>query len=90
MQTMMSADGSAMSASQPIKSNGGSSQYYELPDDASELGDLINHRNMNFNMGNIFKAVYRMGQKEGNTREYDLNKIIFFAQMEKKRLGFKP
>lgn len=76
-------------APSPITSDGGSSSYYELPENAEELGDLINYRDMNFNIGNIFKACYRMGLKSGNGPEYDLNKIIFFAEMEKKRLGIK-
>jgi hypothetical protein len=42
--------------------DGWSSDYYKLPNDASELGDLIEHRNMNFNVGNIFKAAYRLGK----------------------------
>ena len=41
---------------------------------------------MNFAIGNIFKACYRMGRKEGADELYDLNKIIFFAKREKKRI----
>jgi len=70
----------------PTNTGGWSSAYYVLPPSAKELGDLINHRNMNFNMGNIFKACYRMGHKEGVSAEYDLDKIIWFAEQEKKRL----
>tara|TARA_R110002096_G_scaffold434707_2_gene657608 strand:+ start:131 stop:400 length:270 start_codon:yes stop_codon:yes gene_type:complete len=70
-----------------ISSTGGSTKYYELPDDAKELQDLIEHKNMNFAVANIFKAAYRLGQKEGNTDEYELNKIKFFAQRELDRLG---
>lgn len=71
-------------------SDGGSTSYYQLPEGATELFDLINHRNMNFSVGNIFKACYRMGEKEGIDDIYDLKKIIFMAEQELKRLGHKP
>ena len=65
---------------------GWASDYYELPPNAKELGDLIEYKDMNFNVGNIFKAAYRLGDKEGVTEEYDLNKIIYFAERELKRI----
>jgi hypothetical protein len=69
-----------------VKSDGWSTSYYEIPEGTKELQDLIEHKNMNFAVGNIFKAAYRLGDKEGTTREYDLNKIIFFAERELVRL----
>lgn len=63
-----------------IKSDGGSSSYYELPKWASEIQDLIEYKNMSFALGNIFKACYRFGEKDGTDQLYDLNKIIFFAE----------
>ena len=69
-----------------IASDGLSTQYYELPEDASEIQDLIEHKNMNFAVGNIFKACYRLGEKAGQDNLYDLNKIIWFAEREKRRL----
>jgi hypothetical protein len=68
-----------------ITSNGWASDYYKLPDSAQELGDLIEYKDMNFNVGNIFKAAYRLGEKDGTTPEYDLHKIIYFAQRELNR-----
>ena len=66
-------------------SNGGSTpEQYSLPEWAEELQDLIEYRNMNFAIGNIFKACYRMGIKNDNL--YDLNKIIWFAERERDRL----
>jgi hypothetical protein len=62
--------------------SGGSNAYYKLPEGAKELGDLIEFKNMNFNVGNIFKAAYRLGEKAGNTKVYDLEKIIWFAKRE--------
>ena len=64
-------------------SNGWSTGYYELPEDATELQDLIEYREMNFAMGNIFKACYRTGHKDTASKLYDINKIIWFANREK-------
>lgn len=64
--------------------NGGSTHYYQLPEGAKELQDLIEAQGMNFAQGNIFKAIYRRG---GHSEyERDLNKIIFFAERELKRI----
>lgn len=67
-------------ATAPVSSDGGSSSYYNLPDYAQELNDLIEAKGMSFARANIFKAVYRMGEKDGIDAEYDINKIIFFAE----------
>lgn len=70
-----------------MKNRGGSTpEQYALPCWAEELQDLIEYRNMNFALGNIFKACYRMGTKEGADPLYDLNKIIYFAERERNRL----
>lgn len=61
-------------------SDGGSTGYYKLPEGATDLQDLIEHKRMSFTRGNIFKATYRLGEKDAATEEYDLNKIIWFAQ----------
>jgi len=63
----------------PIVSDGGATSYYQIPEGATELNDLIEAKGMGFALGNIFKACYRMGEKDGAGIDYDLNKIIFFA-----------
>ncbi len=73
--------------SNPRDHVGGASEYYQLPPDAAEMQDLIEYRQMNFAQGNIFKAIYRLGQKGGTSYAYDLNKIIWYAQRELNRLG---
>lgn len=60
-------------------SDGGSTDYYTIPEGASDLLDLIEHKKMDFSTGNIFKACYRLGEKSGTSKLYDINKIIFFA-----------
>jgi hypothetical protein len=61
------------------KSDGGSTSYYELPEHATELKHLIAHRGMSFARGNVFKACYRLGEKEGADILYDLRKMRFFV-----------
>jgi len=67
-------------------SDGGSTSYYELPPGATELNDLIEHKNMPFWRGNIFKASYRLGEKDCAEEEYDLRKIIYFAERRLKQI----
>lgn len=66
-------------------SDGGSTDYYQLPQGSKDLQDIIEAKDMNFSIGNIFKACYRLGEKQGTSREYDLRKIIFFATRELNR-----
>ena len=63
---------------------GSTPSQYALPKGAAELQDLIEFREMNFAMGNIFKACYR--KKDAVDRLYDIRKIIWFAQREEQRL----
>ena len=66
-----------------IKSDGGGgANYYDLPKGASQLQDLIEHRNMNGNIKDIFKACFRLGVKEGTTEDYDMRKIVYYALRE--------
>lgn len=69
-----------------VTSDGSSTDYYQLPSDASDLLDLIEHKNMSFGVGNIFKACYRLGEKSGTDAAYDLRKMIFFATRELARI----
>lgn len=66
------------------QTGGSTPSQYGLPEGATELQDLIEYREMNFSIGNIFKAAYRLGTK--NPDEYELRKIIWFAERELKRI----
>jgi len=68
------------------KSDGSSTDYYKIPIGSTDLIDLIEHKNMNFAIGNIFKACFRLGEKANTDRAYDLRKILFFAQRELDRI----
>lgn len=69
-----------------IKSNGWSTDYYLVPEGTKEIQDLIEHKEMNFAVGNIFKACYRLGVKDGIDALYDMRKIMWYAERELKRL----
>ncbi|MAN62770.1 MAG: hypothetical protein CMI60_12585 [Parvibaculum sp.] len=64
--------------------NGGSSSYYQIPPDCKTLQDIIVKQGMDFTQGNIFKAAYRWDKKPN--LEYNLNKIIWFAEDALRRL----
>jgi len=74
-------------SAQTCEPGGSTPDQYGLPEGASELQDLIEYREMNFALGNIFKACYRLGQCSHSDARRDLNKIIWFAEREKQRLG---
>jgi|TARA_B110000208_G_scaffold97223_1_gene121631 hypothetical protein len=61
-----------------VLSDGGSTSYYELPTHAKELRHLISAKGMSKSRGDIFKACYRLGEKDGVDTAYDLNKMLFF------------
>lgn len=67
-------------------SNGASARYYELPVGSSELQDLISAKNMNAQIGEIFRECYRYGKASHCDELRGVNKIIFYALAEKKRL----
>lgn len=67
-------------------SDGSTARYYELPEGAAELQDLIAFRDMNAQMGEIFRACYRYGQVAHSPKVRDIKKIIFYAQAELARL----
>ena len=67
-------------------SNGTTAGYYELPEHATELQHLIAHKNMNAQMGEIFRANYRYGEVAHSDILRDIRKIIFYANSELDRL----
>jgi hypothetical protein len=67
-------------------SDGSTADYYELPEGATELQDLISHRNLNAQDGEIFRAIYRKGRASHSDELRDARKVLFYAQAEVKRL----
>ena len=70
----------------PSTSDGSTASYYELPNSATELQDLISSKNMNAQMGEIFRACYRYGQVSHSGMLRDGKKIRFYIEAEIKRL----
>lgn len=68
-------------------SDGSTASYYELPAGAEELQDLIAFKNMNAQLGEIFRAAYRYGQCPHSDRVREMNKVIFYAEAEINRLA---
>lgn len=69
-----------------VISDGSTASYYELPDYATELQHLIAHRNMNAQIGEIFRACYRYGLVDHSSMLRDAKKIRFYAEAEIERL----
>ncbi len=70
-----------------VTSDGSTASYYELPEGATELQHLISHRDMNAQIGEIFRACYRYGMVSHSPKVRDIKKIIFYAQAELERLS---
>lgn len=68
------------------RSDGSTASYYELPKGCSELQELISHRDMNAQIGEIFRACYRYGIADHSDRLRDAKKMRFYAEAEIKRL----
>lgn len=68
------------------KSDGSTASYYELPAGAQELQHLISHKNMNAQIGEIFRACYRYGECAHSEMLRDAKKILFYAKAEIERL----
>jgi len=72
------------------KPDGGPAQYYDFPEGAVTLNDLIEFKDMDFHRGNIFKACWRWGEKSGTAKDYDARKIIYSgARLLKQLVGVK-
>lgn len=69
-----------------VTSDGSTASYYELPEGATELQHLISHRDMNAQIGEIFRACYRYGQASHSGRLRDAKKIRFYIEAEISRL----
>lgn len=69
-----------------LKSDGSTASYYQLPEGCTELQDLISHRDMNAQIGEIFRSCYRYGQASHSDKLRDAKKIRFYIEAEIKRL----
>jgi hypothetical protein len=74
--------------SQTEEHTGGSSSYYDVTINGHTISclDIIEALDMDFTLGNIFKAAWRIAasrngkKKKGNNECYDAEKIVFFGE----------
>lgn len=52
-----------------------------------ELQSLISYKNMNAQMGEIFRSTFRYGEVAHSKKERDCKKIVFYAEAEQTRLS---
>ena len=64
----------------PTRGDGGSTNYYELPKDATELRHLIRYKKMSHPIGEIFCAIYRLNDNGEYLR--NLKKAKFYIDSE--------
>lgn len=69
-----------------VSSDGSTASYYQLPNDAKELQDLISYKNMNGQIAEVFRECYRYGQASHSDEMRGIKKILFYANAELKRL----
>lgn len=62
------------------RGNGGSTSYYNIPNGATELGDLIKHKKMEHGIGEAFCALYRLNDNGEYKR--NLTKAKFYIEKE--------
>jgi len=70
-----------------IQSDGSTASYYELPEGATELQDLISAKNMNAQIGEIFRTCFRYNQVAHSPMKRDIKKILFYAKAELERIN---
>ena len=63
---------------------GSTPEQYEFPPGMTQLYQLIQFRDMNHALGEIFCATFRMGIKA--TDLYNINKILWYAQCYKDQI----
>ena len=68
------------------RSDGSTAKYYELPYYAKEIQHLISYKNMNSQVGEIFRTCYRYGFASHSNQLRDAKKILFYAEAEIERL----
>ena len=67
-------------------SDGSTAGYYELPNDATELQHLISYKDMNGQVAEMFRGLFRYGEVSHSSRLRDMKKVAYYAQAEIERL----
>ena len=67
---------------QPSRGDGGSTNYYELPEGATELRHLIRHKKMSHSIGEIFCAIYRLNDNGEYLRNLKKAKFYMIVKLK--------
>ena len=67
-------------------SDGSTARYYDLPEGATILQDLISYRDMNAQIGEIFRKCWRYGQASHSDKLREAKSMRFYANAEVERL----
>ena len=71
----------------PSRLDGSTASYYQLPGGADGLQHLISYKNMNAQIGEIFRSCYRYGESSHSDQLRDAKKIKFYIDAEISRLN---
>ena len=72
--------GKSENRNQEQRQSGGSTHYYELPKNATELKDLIRYKKMSHPIGEIFCSIYRL--HDNGEYKRNLQKAKFYIDSE--------
>lgn len=73
-------------SSEPEVSDGSTAAYYELPEGAKELQDIISANDMNAQIGEIFRKCKRYGKVSHSEKLRDAKGMRFYIDAEIQRL----
>lgn len=78
----------AINTPQPVSGSDGSG-YYDTTINGHTVScnDVIDALDLNFNMGEALKALWRNGRKPGVSRKYDLDKAAHYTAREAGRVA---
>jgi len=68
-------------------SDGSTAEYYELPAKATQLQHLISAKDMNAQIGEVFRTCYRYGECSHSDKLREAKKIAYYAAAEIERLS---
>jgi len=68
------------------KNDGSTAKHYELPAGATELKHLIWFKNMNAQVGEAFRSLYRLNDCPHSDTKRNLRKVIAYCEQELERL----
>jgi hypothetical protein len=75
-----------MEGASPKQDDGLTATHYELPEGATELKHLIWYKDMNAQVGEAFRSLYRLDDCAHSKRKRNINKVIAYMNQELERM----